>query len=300
MSDQREISMRSVRIVVGFPAGGPLDIAARTVAPFLARHLGQQVVVENRPGESGNSAALEVVRAAPDGRTLLLCGPVNTINVSLFKRLDFDFARDITQVASIARVPLIVEVHPSVPVRSLPEFITFARADPGRVRVAFAGIGTPQHLGIALFQSMTGVRLTLVPYSGSAPALTDLLRGAVDVMFDPAPSSMPHIRAGSLVPVATTGLERAEMLPEVPTVAEIVPGYEAGSWFSLGAPRGTPRDVVDRLNTAMNEVLSDPMVAALFRELGASLVTTSPAELDRFIGREIEKYRRILSEAGSA
>ena len=192
----------------------------------------------------------------------------------------------------------MVEVHPSVPVRSLPDFIAFAKAYPGRVRVAFAGIGTPQHIGIALFQSMAGVSLTLVPYSGSAPALADLLRGEVEAMFDPAPSSMPHIRAGSLVALATTGLMRAEMLPELPTVGEFVTGYEAGSWFGLGAPRGTPPDVIAAINAAVAEVLGDPEVVARLRKIGAGVMTGSPGELDRFIAGEIERYRRIIQEAG--
>lgn len=289
---------RAVRIVVGFPAGGPLDIAARTVAPFLSSRFGREFVVENRPGASGNAAASDVVRAAPDGHTLLLCGPVNTINATLFDTLDFDFARDIAPVASIARVPLVVEVNPSVPARSVPEFLAHARDNPGRVRIAFAGIGTPQHIGIELFQSMAGVRVTLVPYAGSAPALADLLRGGVDAMFDPAPSSMPHIRAGRLVALATTGPTRSAVLPDLPALAEFVPGYEAGSWFGLGAPRDTPGAVVGLLNAAVNEGLGDPVVAARFQELGATVMPGSPAEFGRFIAAETDRYRGVIRSVG--
>ena len=228
---------RAVRIVVGFPAGGALDIAARTVAPWLSGRFGQPFLVENRLGASGNTATADVVRAAPDGCTLLLCGPVHAINTTLFENLGFDFSRDIAPVASIARVPLVVEVNPSVPARSVPELIAYVRDNPGRLRVAYAGAGTPQHIAIELFQVMAGVRMTLVPYLGSAPALADLLRGEVQAMFDPVLSSMPHIRAGRLLPLATTGPERAEILSELPAVSEFVPGYEAGSWFGLGAPR---------------------------------------------------------------
>ncbi len=285
---------RRLRLVVGFPAGGPLDIAARTIAPALARRLGHEVVVENHPGASGNLATAGVVRSAPDGYTLLLCGPVNTINSSLFPDLAFDFIRDIAPVASIARVPLVVEVHPSVPVRTVPELLALARASPGALRIAFAGIGTPQHVAIELFQHMAGVRMTLVPYPGSAAALDDLLQGKVDLMFDPAPSSMPHLKAGRLIPLATTGPTRAEMLAEVPAMGEFMPGYQAGSWFGLGAPRGTPVDVIERINAAVNDALADPAVMARFAELGASTMGGTAAAFAAFIQAETDKYRAII------
>ena len=288
---------QAVRIVVGFPAGGPLDIAARTVAPFLSSRFGQEFVVENRPGASGNTAASEVVKAAPDGHTLLLCGPVNTINATLFETLDFDFSRDIAPVAAIARVPLVVEVNPVVPARSVPELLAFARDNPGRLRIGRAGTGTPQHVAIELFQLMAGVRATAVAYLGSAPALADLLRGEVDAMFDPAPSSMPHIRAGRLVPLATTGPARSEMLPDVPAMDEFLPGYEACSWFGLGAPRDTPGQVIQLLNTAVNDGLADGTVQARFRELGATVMPGSPANFGRFITTETDRYRRVIWSA---
>lgn len=289
---------RAVRIVVGFPAGGPVDIAARTVAPFLSGRFGRAFAVENRPGASGNTATSEVVRAAPDGHTLLLCAAVNAINATLFEALEFDFARDIAPVASIARVPLVVEVNPSVPVRTVPELLAFARDNPGRLRVGFAGVGTPQHVAIELFQAMAGVKLTPVPYAGSAPALADLLRGEVDAMFDPAPSSMPHIGAGRLVALATTGPTRSEALPEVPALGEFVAGYEAGSWFGLGAPRDTPGGVVEALNAAVNDALADAAVGARLRELAATPMPGSPAAFARFIAAETDKYRRVIRAAG--
>jgi tripartite-type tricarboxylate transporter receptor subunit TctC len=290
--------VREVRILVGFPPGGPLDIAARTIAPALGAGLGVPVQVENRVGASGNDATRQVVRSAPDGGTLLLCGPVNTINATLFPDLDFDFGRDIAPVAGIARVPLIVEVHPSVAARSIPELIAYARSNPGRLRVAYAGTGTPQHVAIELFRHMAGLRLTLVPYSGSAQALADLLRGEADVMFDPAPSSMPHVRAGRLVPLATTGPARAEALPEVPTVAEVLPGYEGGSWFGLGAPRDTPAALVARLNAAVNDGLRDAGVRGALDRLGATAMPGSVAEFGRFVTSETARYAEIIRVAG--
>ena len=218
-------SPRPIRILVGFPPGGPLDIIARTVAPTLSSRLGANVIVENHPGASGNIATAEVVRSPADGTTLLLCGPVNVINATLFERLDFDFARDILPVALIASVPLVVEVNPSLPVRSIAELLAFTRENPGRLKVAFAGVGTPQHVAIKLFQLMTGADVTLVPYAGSAAALSALLDGKADAMFDPAPSSMTHIEAGRLLPLATTGLMRSALLPNVAALNEFIPGY---------------------------------------------------------------------------
>lgn len=288
----------AVRIVVGFPPGGPLDLAARTIAPAMAAGLGLPVRVENRVGASGNDATRQVARAAPDGATLLLCGPVNAINATLFPDLDVDFGRDIAPVAGIARVPLIVEVHPAVPARSIAELIAHARANPGQVRVAYAGTGTPQHVAIALFQHMAGVRLALVAHPGSAAALEDLLRGAADAMFDPAPSSMPHIRAGRLVPLATTGPTRAEALPDLPTVAETLPGYEAGSWFGLGAPRGTPDAVVARLHAAVTAGLRDAGVRRDLDALGATAMPGSVADFAGFVAAETRRYAEIIRIAG--
>lgn len=288
---------RPARIIVGFPQGGPVDIAARVISPWLSERLGQPFVVENHPGESGNTATGEVVKAPPDGYTLLLCGPVNTINTTLFEHLDFNFTRDIAAVASIARVPLVVEVNPSVAVRTVPEFLAYANANPGKLKVAYAGNGTPQHIGIELFKMMAGVDLSLVPYAGSAPALADLLGGQVQVMFDPMPSSIGYIRSGKLIPLAVTSLTRSEALPNVSAMSDFVPGYEAGSWFGICAPNNTPADIVNRLNTEVNAGLADPKIKARLADLGATAMPGSPADFGAFIARETEKYGKVIREA---
>lgn len=289
---------RPVRIVVGFPAGGPVDIAARVIGPWLAERLGQPFVVENRPGESGNLATREVVRAAPDGHTLLLCGPVNTINTTLFPGLDFDFTRDVAPVAGLSRVPLVVEVHPSLPARSVPEFLALARARPGAIKVAFAGRGTPQHVGIELFKMMAGVDLTLVPYLGSSPALADLLDGRVDAMFDPLPSSIASIRAGRLIPLAVTTPEPSAALPEVPAMSRFVPGYEAGSWFGLVAPKGTPAEIVSRLDGAVRTGLADARLKERLADMGAMPLALSADAFARFIAFETARYGEVVRAAG--
>jgi tripartite-type tricarboxylate transporter receptor subunit TctC len=288
---------RPVRIIVGFPKGGPVDIAARVISPWLSDRLGQPVTVENHPGESGNIATAEVVKALPDGYTLLLCGPVNTINTTLFENLTFDFTRDIAPVASISRVPLVVEINPSFNVRSFADFLTYAKAHPGEINVAYAGNGTPQHIGIELFKRMARVDLSLVPYLGSAPALADLLSGQVHMMFDPIPSSIGYIRSGKLIPLAVTGPTPLDALPNVPSVNEFVPGYEAGSWFGIGAPKSTPADIVKRINMEVNAGLADANIRERLEELGATAVPSTPAKFRAFIVRETDKYRRIIWEA---
>lgn len=286
-----------VRLLVGFPAGGPVDIAARVIAPWLSERLGQPFVIDNQPGESGNSATRSVVRAAPDGLTLLICGPVNTINATLFEGLDFDFARDIAPVASLWRVPLVIEVHPSVPVRTVPELIAYAKANPGKVRVGFAGHGTPQHVGIELFKMMAGVDMTLVPYQGSTPALADLLAGSIHAMFDPMPSSIAHIKSGKLIPLAVTTPTRSGALPDVPAAADSVPGYQAGSWFGIGAPKGTPSNVVGKLNNEVNAAFENASIKARLSELGATVIPGSPAQFETFIAQETEKYAGVIRSA---
>ncbi len=289
---------RAVRLVVGFPAGGPVDIAGRLIAPRLSEQLGQSFVVDNQVGESGNAATRSVVRAKPDGHTLLVCGPVNTINTTLFETLDFDFGRDIAPVASLYRVPLVIEVHPSVPVRTLSELIDYARSKPGKLRVGYAGKGTPQHVGIELFKAMAGIDLTLVPYLGSTPALNDLLAGSIDAMFDPMPSSIGHIKNGRLVPLAVTTLTRSANLPIVPIAADTIPGYQAGSWFGIGAPRATPSTVIDKLNAAVNAALADPAIKERLSELGAIALPSSPAEFQTFIAQETARYAGVIRSAG--
>ena len=291
---------RTVRLIVGFPAGGPVDIAGRVIAPWLSERLGQPFVVENQPGESGNAATRSVVKAEPDGYTLLVCGPVNTINATLFKELDFDFGRDIAPVAGLYRVPLVIEVHPSVPIRTVAELVAYAKANAGKLKVGFAGRGTPQHVGIELFKAMTGIDVTLVPYLGSKPALSDLLAGNIHAMFDPMPSSISHLRRGELVPLAVTTLSRSASLPDVPAAADTVPGYEAGSWFGIGAPRATPKDVVDKLNGEINAAFANPSIKEKLAELGGEMMPGSKAQFEQFIVQETRKYAGVIRSAGLA
>jgi tripartite-type tricarboxylate transporter receptor subunit TctC len=288
---------RTVRIMVGFPQGGPLDIAARIIAPALTARFGQEFEVVNMPGASGNEATAEVAAAPADGQTLLLCGPVHVINTMLFEKLPFDFTRDITPVAGLARVPLVIETTPSLPVRTLPELIDLARKTPGAIKAAYAGNGTPQHVAIELFRTMTGADFALAPYLGSAPALEALLKGDVQVMFDPLPSSINHVRAGKLIALATTGPERSAVLPDVPAANEIVPGFEGGSWFGLGAPVGTPADVVAQLSRAIAEALVTEQVRSKFSGLGGTLLSGASADFAAFIGRENDRFRDVIRKA---
>src|SRR5215212_2199100 len=288
---------RAVRLLVGFPDGGPVDIAGRTIGAWLSDRFGQAFIVENRPGESGNIATRAVVKAAPDGYTLLVCGPVNVINTALFDGMDFDFGRDISAVAGLFRVPLVVEVSPALPISTVPDFLTYARANPGRLKVAYAGSGTPQHLGIELFKAMADVDLTLVPYAGSTPALEALLAGQADAMFDPMPSSIGLINSGRLRPLAVTTSRRSEALPQAPPLSDFVPGYEAGSWFGIGAPRGTPPAIITCLNTEINAGLADRGIRTRVAGLGGMLMPGSPVTFAAFIAAESEKYRAVIRAA---
>jgi tripartite-type tricarboxylate transporter receptor subunit TctC len=288
---------RPVRLLVGFPGGGPVDIAGRTIGAWLSDRVGQSFIVENRPGESGNIATRAVVKAAPDGYTLLVCGPVNVINTALFDAVDFDFGRDIVAVAGLFRVPLVVEVNPALPISTVPEFLAYARANPGKLKVAYAGNGTPQHVAIELFKAMAGVDLTLVAYAGSTPALEALLAGQADAMFDPMPSSIGLINSGRLRPLAVTTSSRSEALPEVPPMSDFVPGYEAASWFGIGAPRGTPTAIITRLNTEINAGLADPGIRTRVAELGGIVMPGSPIAFAAFIAAEAEKYRAVIRAA---
>jgi tripartite-type tricarboxylate transporter receptor subunit TctC len=237
------------------------------------------------------------VNAPPDGSTLLLCGPVNAINTTLFQNLGFDFTRDIAPVASLFGVPLVVEVNPSVPAHTVPEFLALAKSQPGRIKVGYAGRGTPQHIAIELFKMMAGVDLTLVPFLGSPPALADLLRGEVDAMFDPLPSSIAHIRRGKLLPLAVTSLTRSEALPNVPTMSDFVPGYEAGSWFGIGAPKNTPDSIIKRLNNAVNAGLGDFKIKARLAELGGTAAPQSPSGFASFLDKETERFALVIRAA---
>src|SRR5687768_16283283 len=292
-----EYPSRAVRLLVGFPDGGPVDIAGRTIGAWLSDRFGQPFIVENRPGESGNIATRAVVKAAPNGYTLLVCGPVNVINTALFDGMDFEFGRDISAVAGLFRVPLVVEVNPALPISTVPEFLTYARANPGRLMVAYAGTATPQGLGIELFKAMAGVQLTLLPYARSTPALEPLLAGQADAMFDPMPSSIGLINSGRLTPLAVTTSRLSEALPQVPPMSDFVPGYEAGSWFGIGAPRGTPPAIITRLNTEINAGLADPGIRTRVAGLGGMVMPGSPVAFAAFIAAESEKYRTVIRAA---
>lgn len=288
---------RPVRIVVGFASGGPMSIAARLMGQWLSERLGQPFVVENRPGAGSNLGTEAVVRAPADGYTLLACGPVNTINATLYDRLSFDFARDIAPVAGICRQPLVMAVHSSLPARTVPEFIAYARVNPGRIGMASAGNGTPQHVAGELFKVQAGVDLLHVPYRGSAPALIDLIGGQVQVMFDAMPSAIEHIRTGRLRPLAVTTAARSEALPEIPSLGDFLPGYEASSWYGIGAPSNTPADIVDRLNREINAGLADTRIRARLAELGATAMPGSPTDLGKHIAEETEKWGKVIRAA---
>jgi tripartite-type tricarboxylate transporter receptor subunit TctC len=285
---------RPARIIVGFPAGGPQDITARIIAQWLSERLGQQFLVESKPGAGGTIGAELVVNSPPDGYTLLLCGPPNTIGVSLYDKLKWNFVHDVAPVAAISRVPLVVDVNPGVPVKSVPELIAYAKANPGKINYASAGVGTPQHVSGELFKMMTGVVMQHVPYRGSAPALTDLLGGQVQLMIETTPASLEHIRQGRLRALAVTTLTRAEALPDLPTVDDFVPGYEAISWYGIIAPKNTPSDVVDRLNKEINTALADPKIKARLADLGGTMMPGSPAQFGKFIAEEAEKWGKVV------
>jgi tripartite-type tricarboxylate transporter receptor subunit TctC len=291
--------VRPVRIVVGFAAAGPTDVFARLIGQWLSERLGQQCVVENRPGASGNIATEAVVNAAPDGHTLLLIAPANTINATLYEKLNFNFIRDIAPVAGIARTIYVMVVNPSVPARSVPEFIAYAKANPGRINMASAGSGTPQHICGELFKMMAGVDMVHVPYRGSAPALTDLIGGQVQVMFDNMTSCLESVRAGKLRALAVTTAAPSPLLPEVPPVGDVVPDYEASARFGLGAPRNTPAEIVDKLNREINAGLADPRLKARFAELAAEVLPGSPADFAKLIADETEKWGKVVKFSGA-
>jgi tripartite-type tricarboxylate transporter receptor subunit TctC len=254
-------------------------------------------VVENRPGAATNIATEAVVRAPPDGYTLLLVAQVNAINVTLYERLNFNFIRDIAAVAGIMRVPSILEVNPSVPVHTVPEFIAYAKANPGRLNMASAGNGTSSHLSGELFKIMTGVDILHVPYRGAAAALTDLIAARVQVYFDLMPNSIAHVRSGKVRPLAITTTTRSGALPDLPSVGDFVPGYEVNTWFGVGAPRGTPADIVDKLNEEINAALADPQMKARLAELGGTVLAGTPADFEKLIADETEKWARVIRAA---
>jgi tripartite-type tricarboxylate transporter receptor subunit TctC len=284
---------RPVRIIVGFTAGSATDITARLVGQWLSERFGQQFVIDNRPGAGGNIAAEAVVRAPPDGYTLLLFSASAAINATLYDKLNHNFIRDIAPVASVIRGPTVMVVNPSVPAKSVPEFIAYAKANPGRISFASSGIGSGTHLAGELFKMMAGVNMVHVPYRGGGPALTDLLGGQVQVMFPSTVSSIEYIRAGRLRALAVTTATRSDALPDVPTVDEFVPGYEASAWFGVGAPKATPAEIVEKLNKEINAGLADPKIKA---RLGAPLAL-SPAEFGKLIADETEKWGKVIRAA---
>ena len=293
-----EYPARPVRWIVGYPAGGTTDIVARLIGHWLSERLGQQFIIENKPGAGNNIAAEAAINAPPDGYTVFLVNPANAINATLYQKLPFNFMRDTAPVGGIMRVPNVMEVNPSVPAKTVAEFIAYAKANPGKINWASSGNGTSVHLSGELFKIMTGVDLTHVPYRGSAPALTDMISGTVQVMFDNMPSSLPHIHAGKLRALAVTTAQRSDALPGVPTVAETVPGYEASAFFGMSVPRGTPADVIDRLNHEINAALADAAMKAKLAELGGMLTPGSPAEFGRTVAEETDKWAKVIKSGG--
>jgi tripartite-type tricarboxylate transporter receptor subunit TctC len=291
---------RPVRWIVPYTPGGATDITARIVAQWLSERLGQQVFIENKPGAGNNIGTEAAIHSPADGYTLLLVNPANAINTTLYPKLGFNFLRDSAPVAGIMRVPNVMEVNPEVPAKTVAEFIAYAKANPGKINWATSGNGTSVHLSGELFNLMTGVELTHIPYKGSAPALTDLLAGTVQVIFDNMPPSLPHIRAGKLRALAVTTATRSEALPEVPTVAETLPGYEASAFFGMAVPKGTPPEIVDKLNKEVNAALADANIKARLADLGGVLIPGSPADFGKLVSDETEKWAKVIKAGGVA
>jgi tripartite-type tricarboxylate transporter receptor subunit TctC len=288
---------RPVRIVVGAAPGGGTDILARLMGQWLSERLGQPFVIENRPGAGGNIGTEAVVKARPDGYTLLMVLTPNAVNATLYDKLNFDFIRDIMPVAGISRVPNVMEVHPSFPATTIREFITYAKTNPGNINFASGGNGTSEHMSGELFKMMTGVNMVHVPYRGGGPALTDLLGGRVQVFFGTMPASIQYIRAGTLRALAVTSATRSEALPDLPTVGDFVAGYEVNTWYGLSAPKNTPAEIIDKLNKEINTALADPRMKARLADLGGTALVGSPAEFGKFVVEETEKWARVIRAA---
>jgi tripartite-type tricarboxylate transporter receptor subunit TctC len=290
---------RPVRLVVGAVAGSPPDMAARLISQWLSERLGRPFIIDNRPGAGANIAIDAVVRSAPDGYSLLLVPTSGAINATLYEKLNFNFIRDIAPVAGIVRVPLVMVVHPSFPAKTVPEFIAYAKANPGKVNMASPGNGTSPHVAGELFKMMTGVDLVHVPYRSTPPALTDLFGGQVQVMFDNITSSLEHIRAGTLPALAVTTATRSEALPDIPTVGDFLPSYEASAWFGVGAPRGTSVEIVDMLNREINAGLADAHIKARLADVGGTVLIGSPADFGKLVAHETEKWGKVVKFSGA-
>ena len=290
---------RPIRWVVGFVPGGATDIIARLMGQWLSERLGQSVVIENRPGAGSNIATELVVNAPADGYTLLLVGPTHAVNATLYEKLTYNFIRDIAPIASISREPLVMVVNPSVPAKTVPEFIAYAKANPGKLNMASSGIGTSVHVGGELFKMMTGINMLHVPYRGAAPAITDLIGGRVQVMFATLPSSIEYIKAGNLRALAVTTAKRTPVLPDMPTVGDVLPGYEASAVYGVGTPRNTPAEIVDKLNKEINAGLADPRMKARLADLGGTVLPGSPVDFGKLIAGETEKWAKVVKFSGA-
>jgi tripartite-type tricarboxylate transporter receptor subunit TctC len=297
MASAETYPSRPVHIIIGYPPGGSADMTARFAGQWLSERLGQQFVIESRPGAGTNLATEAVLRAAPDGYTLLLVAPANAINASLYAKLNFDFMRDYEPVAGLIRFPDVMEVNPSVPANTVPEFIAYAKANPGKLNMASSGVGSTIHVAGELFKMMAGVDMVHVPYRGGAPALLDMVSGRDQVMFDNLPTSIEFIKAGKLRALAVTTATRSDVFPDLPTVADCVPGYEASAWYGVGAPKGTPNEIIDKLNTAINASLAEPKVMAQLADFGASLLPGSAADFGRLVADETEKWAKVIKFA---
>jgi tripartite-type tricarboxylate transporter receptor subunit TctC len=289
---------RPVHWIISFPPGGANDIVARIIGQHLSDDLGQPFVIENRPGAGGNIGMQSALSSAPDGYTIAFVGPNNAISATLYEKLSFDFIRDSVPIAGMLRLMNVMAVHPSFPAKTLPEFIAYAKANPGKVNFASAGVGTSPHMSGELLKAMAGINIVHVPYRGAAPALTDVLAGQVPVLFDNLPSTLPHIRDGGLRALGVTATKRAATLPDVPTIAEILPGYEASVWYGIAAPKGTPPEIVDKLNRAVNATLADPKVQARLADLGGDPMPMTPAEFGTLVANETEKWSKVIHTAG--
>ena len=290
---------KPVRFIHGYAPGGSADITARLIGQWLSDQLGQPFIVESRPGAGSNIGTEAVVHAAPDGYTILLVAPANAINATLYERLPYDFMQDIAPVAGLIRFPNVMEVNPAVPVKTVPEFIAYAKANPGRINMASSGNGSTIHMSGELFKMMTGITMVHVPYRGAAPALADMIGGQVQVMFDNVPSSLEHVRSGALRALAVTTATRSDVLPDLPTVGDFVPGYESSAWYGVGAPRNTPRDIIERLNREINAGLADPKLKARFADLSAAVLPGSPEEFGKLIADETEKWGKVVKFSGA-